>query len=39
VKKSFFVLGITLMLSQYSLAEGIKQQDLPVEEMQKQKRK
>ena len=38
MKKSFFALGITLMLSQYSLAEGIKQQDLPVEEMQKQKR-
>ena len=38
MKKSFLAAGMLLVLSQFSLAEGIKQQDLPVEEMQKQKR-
>ena len=37
MKKSLIALSIITTLSQYSLAEGIKQQDLPVEEMQKQK--
>lgn len=38
MKKSLIALSIITTLSQYSLAAGIKQQDLPVEEMQKQKR-
>ncbi len=38
MKKSFLVLSIITILSQIVLAEGIKQQDLPVKEMQKQKR-
>ena len=38
MKKSFLVLSIITTLSQIVLAEGIKQQDLPVKEMQKQKR-
>ena len=38
MKKTLLALSIIVALSQYSLAEGIKQQDLPVEEMQKQKR-
>jgi len=38
MKKSLLALSIIITLSQTSLAEGIKQQDLPVEEMQKQKR-
>jgi len=38
VKKSFLLLSIIITFNQYSFAEGIKQQDLPVEEMQKQKR-
>jgi len=38
VKKSLLAFSIITTLSQPILAEGIKQQDLPVEEMQKQKR-
>ena len=38
MKKSLLALSIITTLSQSILAEGIKQQDLPVEEMQKQKR-
>ena len=38
MKKSLLALSIIITLSQSILAEGIKQQDLPVEEMQKQKR-
>ncbi len=38
MKKSLFTFSIITLLSQSILAEGIKQQDLPVEEMQKQKR-
>jgi len=38
VKKSLLTLSIIIAFSQYSFAEGIKQQDLPVKEMQKQKR-
>jgi sRNA-binding regulator protein Hfq len=38
VKKSLFVFSIVTILSQSIIAEGIKQQDLSVEEMQKQKR-
>jgi hypothetical protein len=38
MKKSLLALSIIISLSQYSFAEGIKQQDLPVEEMEKQKR-
>ena len=38
MKKSFLLLSIIITFNQYSFAEGIKQQDLPVEEMQKQKR-
>ena len=37
MKKSLLVFSIITTLSQPILAEGIKQQDLPVEEMQKQK--
>jgi len=38
MKKSLLALSIITTLSQSTFAEGIKQQDLPVEEMQKQKR-
>ena len=38
MKKSLFVFSIVTILSQSILAEGIKQQDLSVEEMQKQER-
>ena len=38
MKKSLLALSIITTLSQSIFAEGIKQQDLPVEEMQKQKR-
>ena len=38
MKKSLLALSIITILSQSALAEGIKQQDLPLEEMQKQKR-
>ena len=38
MKKSLLAFSIITTLSQSVLAEGIKQQDLPVEEMQKQKR-
>ncbi len=38
MKKSLLALSIIITLSQSIFAEGIKQQDLPVEEMQKQKR-
>ena len=38
MKKSFLALSIIITFSQCIFAEGIKQQDLPVEEMQKQKR-
>ena len=38
MKKSLLALSIIITLSQTSFAEGIKQQDLPVAEMQKQKR-
>jgi hypothetical protein len=38
VKKTLVALSIIMTLSQCSFAEGIKQQDLPVKEMQKQKR-
>ena len=38
MKKSLLTLSIIIAFSQYSFAEGIKQQDLPVKEMQKQKR-
>jgi len=38
VKKSLLAFSIITTLSQSILAEGIKQQDLPIEEMQKQKR-
>ncbi len=38
MKKTLVVLSIITTFSQCSFAEGIKQQDLPVEEMQKQKR-
>ena len=38
MKKLLLALSIITTLSQYSVAEGIKQQDLPMEEMQKQKR-
>ena len=38
MKKSLLALSIITTLSQSILAEGIKQQDLPIEEMQKQKR-
>jgi len=38
VKKSLLALSIITTLSQSIFAEGIKQQDLPIAEMQKQKR-
>ena len=38
MKKSLLALSVITTLSQSIFAEGIKQQDLPVEEMQKQKR-
>jgi len=38
VKKSLLAISIITLLSQFILAEGIKTQDLPMEEMQKQKR-
>lgn len=38
MKKSLIALGIITTLSQSALAEGIQQQDLPVAEMQKQKK-
>jgi len=38
VKKSLLALSIITTLSQSIFAQGIKQQDLPVDEMQKQKR-
>jgi len=38
VKKSLLTFSIITTLSQSILAEGIQQKDLPVEEMQKQKR-
>jgi len=38
VKKSLLAFSIIATLSQSILAEGLKQQDLPIEEMQKQKR-
>ena len=38
MKKSLLAFSIITTLSQSILAEGIKQQDLPIEEMQKQKR-
>jgi len=38
VKKSLLAFSIIMTLSQSTFAEGIKQQDLPVAEMQKQKR-
>lgn len=38
MKKSLLALSIITTLSQSIFAEGIKQQNLPVEEMQKQKR-
>ena len=38
MKKSLLAFSIITILSQSIFAEGIKQQDLPVEEMQKQKR-
>ncbi len=38
MKKSLFTFSIITLLSQSIFAEGIKQQDLPIEEMQKQKR-
>ncbi len=38
MKKSLLAFSIIMTLSQSTFAEGIKQQDLPVEEMQKQKR-
>ncbi len=38
MKKSLLALSIITTLSQSIFAEGIKQQDLPVDEMQKQKR-
>jgi hypothetical protein len=38
VKKSLFVLSAVLTLGSYSVAEGIKQQDLPISEMQKQRK-
>ena len=38
MKKSLLVLGMIITFSQVIFAEGIKQQDLPVEELQKQKR-
>ncbi len=38
MKKLLLAFSIITLLSQSILAEGIKQQDLPVEEMQKQKR-
>ena len=38
MKKSLFAFSIITLLSQSIFAESIKQQDLPVEEMQKQKR-
>ena len=38
MKKSLLAFSIITTLSQSILAEGIKQQDLPMEEMQKQKR-
>lgn len=38
MKKSLLACSIIIILSQSIFAEGIKQQELPVEEMQKQKR-
>ena len=38
MKKSLIALGIITTLSQSALPEGIQQQDLPVSEMQKQKK-
>ncbi len=38
MKKSLLAISIITLLSQFILAEGIKTQDLPMEEMQKQKR-
>ena len=38
MKKSLLAFSIIATLSQSILAEGIKQQDLPIKEMQKQKR-
>jgi len=38
MKKSLLAFSLFMTLSQYSFAEGIKQQDLPVNEMQKQKK-
>jgi hypothetical protein len=38
VKKSYLILGLIFSFSQWSTAEGIQQQDLPVQEMQKQKK-
>jgi len=38
MKKSLLALSLFMTLSQCSFAEGIKQQELPVTEMQKQKR-
>ncbi len=38
MKKSLLAFSIITTLSQSILAEGIKQQDLPIKEMQKQKR-
>ncbi len=38
MKKSLFALSIITTLSQSIFAQGVKQQDLPIEEMQKQKR-
>ena len=38
MKKSVLALTMLMTLSQTSFAEGIKQQELPIEELQKQKR-